>query len=114
VASLRAMICPTAVFGLTKVVRLAVRAPVKCGMAGLGLWLDGSKTVAGVECWRMLAGPEPAAGDRMNGEEPWFAWAPVSEESSQDLGDLGLDISAVNALDVPCEERENVVENVWA
>jgi hypothetical protein len=112
VASPRAMIRPTAVFGLTKVVRLAVRAPVKCGRAGLGLWLGGSKTVAGVECWRMLAGSGPAAGDRMNGEEPWFVWAPLSEESSQDLGDLVLDILAINALDVPCGERGNVVEEV--
>jgi hypothetical protein len=94
VASPRAMIRPTAVFGLTKVVRLAVRAPVKCGRAGLGLWLGGSKTVAGVECWRMSG---PAAGDRMNGEEPWFVWAPLSEESSQDLGGLRLDILVINA-----------------
>lgn len=85
---------PTVVLGLTKVVRLAVRAPVKCGTAGLGVWLGGSTAVAGVEGWRMLAGPAALAGDRSNGDE---AWPPVPDEPDEDWGDLRLNISAVNA-----------------
>lgn len=70
---------------------------MKCGTAGLGVWLGGSTIVAGVEGWRMLAGPAALAGNRMNGDEAWLIRPPVPEEPKEEWGDLRLDISAVNA-----------------